>query len=158
MSFDGGDTVPTATTYITADCGRKWYCRGDFNLAPATALESPCPTYTVFPYDPPDPKQKRLPAPQRRDEQIAWAREVVAEAAEAHEAFLEVSGGADEITLDQYLAWFGLNSSATDDSAAKRRVAVIEKFRLHDVNADGFLTFDEIDDLMLGVKMAHSLA
>ena len=54
--------------------------------------------------------------------------------------FEEMAGMRDNITLDQYLEWWGIGKK---DEVSKMGIAVKQKFARHDVNADGLVDREE---------------
>ena len=107
---------------MTAPPGETWTCRNPPTTAPTTAAALPAVT--------------PLPLVGVRDAEFEQTENVEIEKREVEETFERTSGGRGNITLDQYLAWFG----ASDVEPVKVMTA---KFEQHDLDGYGVLTFEE---------------
>jgi Ca2+-binding EF-hand superfamily protein len=66
---------------------------------------------------------------------------------ESDELLMQVSNGTGEVTLEQYLDYFGFaNTNFGDDAAtSSHKSAIIAMFNERDKDGNGVLTKDEID-------------
>ena len=73
------------------------------------------------------------------------AADAAADEARTHDFFMQVSGGAKNLMMDQYLVFFGYDSNSAD---CPRKQPAVSKFHMHDLNGDGLLKIHEIKVLM----------
>jgi EF-hand domain len=139
VELKSGTKFYTTISVITAKPGTTWTCRQDHitkypphllrnadNLPTAT---DGLPASQITPG--PDFQGRRPPPSGHGDRQPPE---------ECDDILMKVSGGSGNVSLEEYLKYFNVS-----DVDSPMRDAVIDKFRKHDQDGDGFLTKDEIE-------------